>query len=184
MFLIQRPGVDFACGEKTDGTVMSKFLELNALALFAILLNVLNFIHTFYIGRRDRGNLVVESVDMVVISSKPVLMTIKAVNVGRRPIYITGLAVKLNKGMELIMPVDKEAKGKLLNETDFLEIRLSQHAKYNETHIFDITLTKDAVACWFVDSAGRKYYAKNFRKHIKRMFAENNESKRIYPDPQ
>jgi len=158
-------------------TITSSFVDYiskNWIALAAIILGIANFVHTFYIGRRDKSKLMAKSLfipnyDFI---GEDYIIQIEAVNAGRRPIVLTGLVILY----------DNREKLSVLLEPNTPSITLAENQKFRiPTNHLDAILGKNpkglrAIKLWFKDTLGRLYAVRGAEMNLFKYYesAETN----------
>jgi hypothetical protein len=146
---------------------MGNYFKDNWLALTAIVFTVLNFIHTFYLGRRDNANLVSTCKFFKYKGPDGRGIKIHAVNTGRRPIVITSLTYLYDDG---------SISGHVLNSPAGLTLTENQHIE-EKLELGDNTLYKaefdiSVIDAWINDTQGKKHKIKDVRKCLEMVWSK------------
>ena len=162
-----------------EKTTDADWISKNIIALAALMLGVFNLVHQFYIGRRDRENLVTTSsvAPMPAITEdslglkdtmelKPCLL-ISATNSGRRPIILRSLTMVYDGGQRG-SPLDG-IKGIRLNEKERYLIKSLEFPGM----MFEKDIEGAPITMYFTDTLGKKYYIKDAQKSLQQLYPKS-----------
>jgi hypothetical protein len=146
------------------------------LSISALIISLLSFGFSTYIGLRDRPHLITSC---IIYDTEPPQIKIRAVNIGRRPLvlycygvtYETGNFTKrLFETFEMRKDGDREIEkqehGRRLIEHDYFEEVITPEHDIYKTPFSDGSLP---MSIWFEDTSGRRYKITGLRKHLDQL---------------